>query len=87
MKSLLFQDDSPFDVPPECAPCRQEKVITIRKAGRLYKFTARDKVVVEDPYLVMVKAAAFGISEGEPYSGTITPRGVKDFLIKSSIVI
>ena len=87
MKSLLFQNNPPFDSPPACTPCRQEKTITIRKNGRLYHFTARDKVVVEDPYLVMLKAAAFGIGQGEPYSGAVTPRSIRDFLIKTSLVI
>ncbi len=87
MKSLLFQDSSPFIEPPSCAPCRQEVTIAVKKAGRIYRFTLRDKIVVEDPYTVMVKAAAFSIQEGEPYNGKTPPRSIKDFLIKSSIVI
>lgn len=87
MKSLLFQDVSPLEEPPTCAPCRQEATVTIRKAGRLYRYVLRDKIVVEDPYLVMVKAAAFAIREGEPYNGKVPPRTIKDFLIKSAIVI
>lgn len=87
MRSLLFSDQSPFLEPPECKPCRTEVVRTIRKGGRLYRMVLRDKIVVEDPYLVMVKATAFAIAQGEPYNGTVPPRGIRDFLIKSSVVI
>ncbi len=89
MKSLLFQGVTPFVEPPACAlnPCRTEVPITLRKNGRLYRFILRDKVVPEDPYLVMVKAAAFAISEGEPYSGQVPDRGTRDFLIKDSVII
>jgi len=89
MKSLLHQGVSPFEVPPECGsiPCRSEVPITIRKNGRLYQFVLRDKVVPEDPYLVMVKAIAFSIAQGEPYAGKAPDRGVRDFLIKDSVII
>lgn len=87
MKSLLFQDDSPFEEPLECQPCRQEKEVVLRKGGRLYRFVVRDKIVVEDPYLVMIKAAAFAIREGEPYNGKTPPRSIRDYLIRSSVVI
>jgi hypothetical protein len=86
-KSLLFTDTLPFGVPPGCAPCRQETVITIRKFGRLYTFKLRDKIAIEDPYLVLVKAEAFSISQGEPYGGLPPERSVRDFLIKSNLVI
>jgi hypothetical protein len=46
----------------------------------------RDKIVVEDPYLVLVKAEAFAISQGEPYNGSVPSRTVRDFLIKSAVV-
>jgi hypothetical protein len=46
----------------------------------------RDKIAPEDPYLVMVKAAAFSIQHNEPYNGTPIPRSVKDFLIKTNLV-
>jgi len=89
MKSLLFQGVTPFIQPPACAanPCRTEVPITLRKNGRLYHFVLRDKVVPEDPYLVLVKAAAFAIAQGEPYSGLVPDRGTRDFLIKDSVVI
>jgi hypothetical protein len=86
-KSLLFGDSLPFGVPPGCSPCRQEVAFTIRKYGRLYTFKMRDKLAIEDPYLVMVKAEAFAIQQGEPYAGIPPERPVRDFLIKSNIQI
>lgn len=87
MKSLLFQDSSPFVEPPTCAPCRKEVVVTFKKNGRLYTMTLRDKISVEDPYLTMVKAAAFAIRTSEPYVMQPPPRGVRNFLINSNVVI
>lgn len=86
-RSILFDDTLPFGVPPGCTPCRQEAVVTIRKFGRLYTFKMRDKISVEDPYLVLVKAEAFAIKEGEPFAGLTPERDVRDFLIKSNVVI
>ena len=86
-KSLLFSGTLPFVDPPGCGPCRIEVPITIRSQGRLYRFVVRDKIVIEDPYLVLVKAAAFAIQEGEGYSGTPPERSVRDFLVKTNIVI
>lgn len=89
MRSLLFQGVTPFEEPPACAavPCRTEVPVNIRKNGRLYKLILRDKVVPEDPYLVMLKAQAFAISQGEPYVGRPPDRSVRDFLIKDTVVI
>jgi len=87
MKSLLFQDDPPFTEPLTCGIGRQEVPINIRKDGRIYRFVLRDKIAAEDPYLMMVRAAAFSIQTGEPYNGTPPSRGVRDFLIKQSVVI
>jgi hypothetical protein len=86
-KSLLFTGGVPFTVPPGCGPCRQEAVITVRKNGRLYTYTLHDQIVVEDPYLMLVKAEAFALKVGEQYNGTAPPRSVRDFLIKSNVVI
>jgi len=86
-KSLLFSDSLPYSDPPGCSPCRTEVPITIKKDGRLYNFVLRDKIDCEDLHLVMVKAAAFAIRTGEPYSGLPPARAVKDFLIKSNVVI
>jgi hypothetical protein len=89
MKSLLFQEDSVLSVPAGCGalPCRQEFTINIRKFNRIYRYVLRDKIVPEDPYLVMTKAVAFALRTGEPYNGRTPPRSLKDFLIKDSVVI
>jgi len=87
MKSLLFQEDAVFFEPISCAAGRREVPISIRRDGRIYRFVLRDKVAPEDPYLIMVKAAAFSIQTGEPYNGTPPSRSVRDFLIKASVVI
>jgi hypothetical protein len=86
-KSILFTTESPFPIPPNCGPGRQETVTVIRKSGRLYTLTARDKLTIEDPYLVLVKAEAFAIRAGEPFNGQIPSRAVRDALIKSSVQI
>jgi hypothetical protein len=84
MKSLLYQaGQTPHVVPPGCGLCdRLEVPISIRTDGRIYHFVLRDKVVVDDAYLIAVKANAFAIQQGEPYSGQPTPRKIRDFLIK-----
>ncbi len=87
MRSLLFKQGQVLVEPPGCGPKRQEARAVLRKEGRLYTVVLRDKVVVEDPYLVLVKAAAFAVREGEPYMGRVTPRPVRDFLIRSSVVV
>ena len=89
MKSLLHQNVTPFTIPPECSalPCRAEVPITIRKNGRLYRFVLRDKLVPEDIQITLTKAAAFAISQQEPYNGQPPERSVKDFLIKDQVII
>jgi len=89
MKSLLFQGVTPFTQPPACAnlPPRVEARLTFKKGGRLYHFTVRDKVMPEDAYLMLIKASAFAIKMSEPYNGRTPARAIKDFLIKSSVVI
>lgn len=89
MRSLLAQGKTPFTIPTDCAiePCRTEVTFSLREKGRIYRFVARDKVFPEDPYLVLVKAAAFAIQQGEPYNGRTPERALKDFLIKSNVVI
>lgn len=86
-KSILFSGTLPYEEPETCKPGRQEYTVSLKKDGRMYRFVVRDKIVVEDPYLVMVKACAFSISQGEPYSGQTPERSVRDFLIKQNVVI
>ncbi len=47
-KSLLYQPSPVLREPPECGAPRQEVVIRMRKDGRVYTMTIRDKTVVED---------------------------------------
>lgn len=86
-KSLLFQDVTELRIPPGCGlNDRVEVPVSLRKNGRIYHFMLRDKIVPEDLLNIMVKAAAFSISQGEPYAGTPPPRSVKDFLIKDGVI-
>lgn len=87
MKSLLFQGNTPLVEPATCGPCRKEVRIVFKKNGRLYTMVLRDKISVEDPYLTMVKAAAFAIRTSEPYVMQPPPRKVRNFLINSNVVI
>lgn len=88
MRSLLFQDGAtPFVQPDGCGPGRVEVPVDLRKDGRIYHVLLRDKLMPEDPYLVLVKAQAFAIQTGEPYNGSPPDKGVKDFLIKDSVII
>lgn len=86
-RSLLFKEGQVLDEPALCGPGRQEVVVQFVKDGRLYRTTFRDKQVVEDPYLSLVKAAAFAIREGEPYMGRVVPRAARDLLIRSSVIV
>jgi hypothetical protein len=88
-KSLLYFNPPvlPFGVPPGCTPCRNEVKTVIRKLGRTYTLTLRDKIAVEDPYLNLVKAEAFALQQGEPFAGLTPDRSFRDALIKSNLVI
>lgn len=90
MKSLLYQQgQTPFIDPSGCGalPCRNEVRVNIEREGRLYNFVMRDRVVPEDVHLMMVRAIAFAIQTNEPYAGKPPERAVKDFLVKSNVVI
>jgi hypothetical protein len=87
MRSLLFQGDTVLSEPVTCGPKRREAKVTLYKYGRKYVAVLRDKVSTEDPYIVLVKATAFAVQEGEPFMGRVIPRNLKDFLIKTSVVI
>ncbi len=76
-----------FIQPPGCGPGRTEAPVTIKMNGKLYTFTFRDKIIPEDPFLLGVKAAAFAIKRVEQYRGVPPPRTVRDFLIKSNLII
>lgn len=87
-KSLLYQNDAGAAIPPGCFHgVRTEVPVSIRKDGRIYRFVLRDTVVPEDVTSMMMKAAAFAISQGEPYSATPVSRALRDVLIKQNTVI
>ena len=87
MKSLLFTTYSPFGTPPGCGLGRQESLVTIPYQGQLYYMTIRDKIVPEDPYLVMVKGGAYSVNHSVPYPATAPERSLLDFLVKNNVVI
>lgn len=89
MRSLLFQGITPLIEPRSCGaiPCRTEIPINIKKDGRMYQFILRDRIVPEDLYLPMVKAIGFAIGQNEPYAGKAPERPVRDFLVKSNVVV
>jgi hypothetical protein len=84
-KSLLYADDQVLTQPTDCSPCRQEVTTKIKYKGNIYTLIMRDKVVIEDPYLVLVKAYAYAVRTNTAYQGRIVPRAIRDFLIKSSV--
>lgn len=87
MRTLLGRSPSvtPLSEIPGCAPGRMETVRVIRKDGRLYRMVIRDKIVAEDPYLVMVKAEAYAIKTNTENASQVTPRSIRDVLIKSNV--
>ena len=87
VKSLLFSEEQVLQQPENCNPGRKEVRVAFRKDGRQYTLTMRDKISIEDPYMNLVKAAGFAIRQQEPYMGRLVPRSVRDFLIRSSVVI
>ena len=85
-KSLLFGTGQVLEEPPDCARvCRKEVTARFKYKGNLYTLVMRDKVIIEDPYMVLVKAGAYATRTGGPYQGRIVPRSVRDFLIKSTV--
>jgi len=87
MISLLFQPNPPFEQPDACGPGRTENIRRFIKNGKVYTMVWRDKVTIEDPYLVMVKAAAYAIRMNEPYGARTPRRDFRDFLIKNNLII
>lgn len=85
-KSLLFVTGQVLQEPPECGPCRKEVTIRVAYGNHIYTMVLRDKAIIEDPYLVLVKARAYSVRMGQPYMGRIVPRSVRDFLVKSTVI-
>jgi hypothetical protein len=55
--------------------------------GRTLTVYIRDTIVVEDPYLKLVKAKLYALRSGNPFLADMTDRAVKDALIKVNIQI
>ncbi len=87
MRSLMFHSPAltPFQELPECRAGRLETVKVIRKDGRLYRMVVRDKVLVDDPYLVAVKAQAYGIRTNTEVTLDTVQKELRDALIKSNV--
>jgi hypothetical protein len=87
MKSVFYQPSSPFAGTYPCAPCRVENAFSIYNNGYIYNFVVRDKVIPEDPYMVMMKAYAFSVQFATPYPGGEPPRVIRDALIKGAVAV
>jgi hypothetical protein len=85
----LFDHPYYVDIPGECVgPRRVPRTVTttrVVKNGRMYTMTWKDKISIEDPYLVMVKAAAYAIMTNEEYGATLPRRSYRDYLVKNSL--
>jgi hypothetical protein len=55
--------------------------------GRTLTVYIRDTIVVEDPYLKLVKAKLYSVRTGNPFMADMTDRTIKDSLIKVNIQI
>lgn len=86
-KSLLYSPGQVLEQPEDCGPCRKEVTARFKYKGNLYTLVMRDKILIEDPYMVLVKAMAYATRTGGPYQGRIVPRSVRDFLIKSTVQV
>ena len=69
-------------------PVRNELVISFPLAdGTIRRAIIRDKIVVEDPYLKLVRAKLFSIQQNDEFAAELTTRKIKDALIKQHIQI
>ena len=69
-------------------PCRNELITRYPMAdGSVRVIIVRDTIVVEDPYLKLVKAKLLSIKTGGEFGAEITSRAIKDALIKQNIQI
>jgi hypothetical protein len=86
MHSLLFRSDSPVQLEDSCDK-RTEIIKRYIKNGSIYTTVLRDKITIEDPYLVLVKSSIYAIANDEPYGGKVPRRDYRDYLIKNSVFI
>jgi hypothetical protein len=64
---------------------RTERTTTMTVGDYTVHIIVRDTVIVEDPFLNLVRASAFQISEGGPFPVPPVGRDVKNFLIKTNL--
>ncbi len=68
-----------------CTRCRNESPFTIQKDNKLLKFVLRDKILPEDPYLVMAKAGAYALAHNGLYPGTTPNRATRGDMIRNNL--
>lgn len=69
-------------------PVRNEVIIRFPLAdGTIRTAIIRDKIVVEDPYLKLVRAKLHSIKVNSDFAAELTTRKIKDALIKQNIQI
>lgn len=69
-------------------PCRSELLTRFPMAdGTVRTIIVRDSIVVEDPYLKLVRAKFLSIRTGKEFGADVTPRSIKDVLVKQNIQI
>lgn len=66
---------------------RKEVTVNTIVGGQQVTMIMRDAIVPYDPYLVLVRAAAYQRMKGGPFPVPRTPRSIKDFLIRTNIAI
>ena len=69
-------------------PVRNEVTISFPLAdGIIRRAVIRDKIVIEDPYLKLVRAKLFSIKQNDDFAAELTTRKIKNALIKQNIQI
>ena len=69
-------------------PVRNELFFRVPlKDGSIRTIIIRDQLVVEDPYLKLVRAKLSAIQTGNEFAANLTSRTIKDDLIKVNIQI
>lgn len=64
---------------------RTERTTTLTAGDYTVDIIVRDTVIIEDPYLNLVRAAAFQIAQKGPFPVPPVGRDIKDFLIKTNL--
>ena len=64
---------------------RTETVTTTQVGNYTVEVIVRDSIIVDDPYLNLVRAAAFQLADKGPFPVPPVGRDIKDFLIKTGL--